>query len=93
MLLTASRPVWTCEFKFLRSVLYRYRHQSHPVRVREFKFVKLRCVLRIVSHALRGRVNLNTYSDILNEITDYIRNVLKVIYREIYWIVERDIKK
>ena len=39
------------------------------------------------------RISGFTYSDILNEITDYIKNVLKVIYREVYWLIERDVKR
>ncbi len=34
-----------------------------------------------------------SYFDIFNEITDYTKNILKVIYREIYWIIEKDIKR
>lgn len=39
------------------------------------------------------RISGLTYLDIFNEITDYIKNILKVVYREIYWIVEKDIKR
>ena len=67
---------------------------STPEQVREsaFKLIIID-VFALYYFERTRRISGRTYSDIFKEITDYTKNILKVICHEIYWIIERDVKR